>query len=283
MATYLGIIVERAVERTSLESAILSSEHVHLLASQEDLLSTSVGKLKCLVKNFCARNTLGLLEKSDLVQAIMSCSRFEEEHSESVAASTSTAAPSDGTSTMIGKIAEDLENALAASMQEADARAIAVNGPLSSAILRSRLVPDIIVVLEVDRTLRALSDTLLTCDRLADVRDALLRNGHKVELPSGAKIFVRPEQYESVIATIEDMDLKPRHIVVSQHLDNLVSGIISKIKRTTIKRRRITTTRPSLGSWKSVQVNVEVRRTFIHLTIPSSLPSGPSSKHAASV
>ncbi len=37
--------------------------------------------------------------------------------------------------------------------------------------------------------------------------------GRPVELPSGAKILVRPDQYHSVVTAIEDMDLKPRHLI----------------------------------------------------------------------
>jgi len=179
-------------------------------------------------------------------------------------------------------VAGELETALEASIQEADARAAVVNGPLSSAILHSRLVPDAVVLLEVDRTLSTLRNALLEGDELANVRDALKSHGHAVELPSGAKVFVRPEQYNSALTAVEDKDLKPRHVVVSQELENLVNRVIGAVKRTTVKRRRVTTTRPCFCTWKSVKVNVEVKRTFIHLEIPSSLQSGPSSKHAAS-
>merc|ERR1712217_57609 len=139
-----------------------------------------------------------------------------------------------------------------------------------------------IIVFEVDRTLNTLRDALLAGDDLAHVRKALQSHRYPVELPSGAKIFVRPEQYKSVVAAVDDMDLKPRHVIASFELDALVSKVIGTIKRTTVKRRRITTRRPSFCAWKSVQVNVEVKRTFIHLDIPSSLPSGSTSKHAAS-
>jgi len=238
-----------------------------------------VGKLKSLVKSVSGQGANGFVEKSELVEAIMASNRFEEERTEFDAAS----APSGGASskTKMSTSVTDLETALEASVQEADARAAAVNGPLSNAILRSRLVPDLVVLLEVDRTLNTLRHALLAGDELANVRDALVSHGHPIELPSGAKIFVRPEQYNSVVTSIEPMDLKPRHIVVSQEYDTLVNRVIGAVKRTTVKRRRIATTRPSFCTWRSVQVNVEVRRTFIHLEIPSSLPSGPSSTHAA--
>jgi len=277
LAAYLGVDVQGAVERTFLESAILASRHIHLLSSHQELLSLSAGKLKRLITSFSAKNSIGLVEKPELAQAIMASSRFEEEHIESATACTAW----DGTST-VNSMASDLETALNASVQEADARAATVNGPLSSAILRSRLVPDVVVLLEVDRTLSTLRDALLIGDELATVRDALENHDHPVELPSGAKVFVRPEQYISVMTAVEGMELKPRHILVSQELHSLVNRVIGAVKRTTVKRRRVTTTRPSFCNWRSVQVNVEIKRTFIHLEIPSSLPSGPSSKHAAS-
>jgi len=278
LAAYLSIDIEGVVERPCLESVILASQHVNLLSRREELLSLGVGKLKSLVKCFNAQDAVGLVEKCELVQAIMNSTRFQEEHAESAGVSTVAVAGSGVMSMGV----RDLETALEASVQEADARAAAVNGPLSSAILRSRLVPDAVVLLEVDRTPGTLRHALVAGDELANVRDALESNGHRVELPSGAKIFVRPEQYQSVVTAIEDMDLKPRHIIVSVEFDNLVNAVIGAVKRTTVKRRRITTTRPSFCTWKSVQVNVEVRRTFIHLEIPSSLRSGSASKHAAS-
>jgi hypothetical protein len=248
------------------------------------LQSLSVGKLTSLAKSVSAQTAIGRLEKSELVEAIMASKRFEEEHADLATACTASASASGGTSIIAGmnKVARELETALEASMQEADERAAAVNGPLSSAILHSRLVPDAVILLEVDRTLSTLRDALLAGDELANVRNALESHGHAVELPCGTKIFVRPEQYISVVTAVKDMDLKPRHIVVSQELDNLVNKVIGTVKRTTVKRRRITMTRPSFCTWRSVQVNVEVKRTFIHLDIPSSLQSGPSSKHAAS-
>merc|ERR1711920_1046354 len=177
---------------------------------------------------------------------IMSSKRVEEEHGGSAAACACSTAASGGTSTTssMPKVVGELETALEAIIQETDARAAVVNGPLSSAILHSRLVPDSVVLLEVDRTLSTLRNALLAGDELANVRDAMESNGHAVELPSGVKVFVRPEQYNSVITAVEDMGLQPRHVVVSQELENLVSGVIGAVKRTTIKRRRVTTTRP---------------------------------------
>eukprot|EP00928_Gymnodinium_smaydae_P042478 TRINITY_DN2859_c0_g1_i5.p1 TRINITY_DN2859_c0_g1~~TRINITY_DN2859_c0_g1_i5.p1 ORF type:complete len:556 (-),score=51.13 TRINITY_DN2859_c0_g1_i5:175-1842(-) len=284
VANYLEVDIQGAIERVDLESAVLASPHVHLVSCRRELLSESIGKLKQLVKLFNARQASCIVEKSELVHAIMSSSRFKQEHVdiESIAAATAPIVGHTTTSTRMKRAAQDLETALEESVRDADARAVAVNGPLSSAILHSRLVPDLIVVLEVDRTFSALRNALLAGDELANVRDDLENHGHQVELPSGAKVFVRPDQYERVISSIEEMEVKPRHIFVSQEFETAVTGVIAKIKRTSVKRRRITTTRPSFCVWRSMQINVEIKRTFIHLDIPSSLLSGPSSRHAAS-
>jgi len=282
LAAHLSIDIRALVERTSLESAVLGSRHVHLLSCREELQSLTVGRLKSLVKGVSAQGAIGLVEKSELVESIMSSNRFEEEHAGSACAPSTAASGGTSTTSNMPLVVGELETALEASMQEADARAAVVNGPLSSAILHSRLVPDSVVLLEVDRTLSTLRNALLAGDELANVRDALESHGHAVELLSGVKVFVRPEQYNSVITAVEDMDLKPRHIVVSQELEHLVVSVIGAVKRTTVKRRRVTTTQPSFCIWRGAKVSVEVKRTFIHLEIPSSLPSGPSSKHAAS-
>merc|ERR1712032_905365 len=172
--------------------------------------------------------------------------------------------------------ARDLETALEASVEEADARAATVNGPLSSAILQSRLVPDLVVILAVDRTFQALRAALLEGDELAHVRHELEKHGHLVELPTGAKLFVRPEQYTAVVSAVQDLDLKPRHIIASQELEDLVTKVINTVKRTTVKRRRVAVTQPVYCRWMHTEVTVEVRRTFITLAVPSSLRSEPS-------
>merc|ERR1719221_2229113 len=100
-------------------------------------------------------------------------------------------------------------------------------------------------------------------------------SGQSVELcPSGAKVFVRPDQHAAVISAVQDLDLKPRHIVVSQEIESLVTGVIERVKRTSVKRRRVAVTAPSYS--EEPHVVVEIRRTFIHLEIPSSLQSAPS-------
>ena len=81
-------------------------------------MDMGVGKLKSLVKSFNAKDAIGLVEKCELVQAIMASSRFEEEHAESAVACAASTAASGGTSTITGMslVARDLETALEASV-----------------------------------------------------------------------------------------------------------------------------------------------------------------------
>merc|ERR1711963_132139 len=55
-----------------------------------------------------------------------------------------------------------------------------------------------------------------------------------VELPSGAKVFIRPEQYRSVLKHIKenDLELKPRHIVISAELETRVTDVINATQHT---------------------------------------------------
>lgn len=169
-----------------------------------------------------------------------------------------------------------LRGALEASLAEVDAKAAAVNGPLSAAILRRRLVPDHFVLLEVDRTRGDLRSALLEGEALKEVRGALERSGHAVELPDcGAKVFVRPDQYAAVLTALADKKLQPRHIAVSAELEGVVTSIIDGAKHTSVKRRCVAETEPTISEEPSVRVRV--KRTFIHLELPSSLCSAPSS------
>merc|ERR1712110_1352571 len=75
-----------------LEIAILASRHVHLLSNREELRGLGIGRLKSLVKCLCAQDTRGLVEKSELVEAIMDSDRFVENSSSAAAGATSTTA-----------------------------------------------------------------------------------------------------------------------------------------------------------------------------------------------
>jgi hypothetical protein len=166
----------------------------------------------------------------------------------------------------------DMEAALEASVADADARAAHVNAPLSAALRQNpRLVPDYVVLLEIGKTRSDLRNALLHGDGLAEVRSMCAPT---VEQPHGAKIFVRPQQYSLVMNAIEGMDLQPRHIIVSSEFESAVTGVIEGARRVSIKRRRIIGKTKPLFCEDPVAY-VHVKRTFIHLEMPSSLPSLP--------
>ena len=113
LAKFLGIEIQGAVERAFLESTILASQHVHLLSSRCELLSMAVGKLKSVAKAISAQNIAAAVEKSELVQAIMASSRFEEEIENPTAVCT-TLAEESSKEAGFRHVARDLETALEA-------------------------------------------------------------------------------------------------------------------------------------------------------------------------
>lgn len=280
LAKYFGIPIERGIERPQLELSILGSPSVRVLAQREDFLALPVPRLKDLLKVSGVRQAAGMLDKHDIVDMLFASGHCVEEHAAPLGPDTVAGAAAQGPAASVGAAAGELHAALEASLQEADSRALDVNAPLSSALLESRLIPDPVVLLEVDRTLIALRSALLDGPELAEIREALQSHGHEVEVAStGAKLFVRPEQYEAVVKAVDGLGLRPRHIVVSREFEAKVTGVIEGVKRTSVKRRRVAETAPLYS--QEPEVVVEVKRTFIHLEIPSSLRSGLSAPSAA--
>jgi hypothetical protein len=290
-----------SAQRGTLEKLILSSKHVRIVSHRQELMSLSAKRLKDLLTCVGVKDHEELVEHEQKVDALLASERFVQEtvteidgpdgrdsscSTEVPTREGSSSVPFDASSAGVCSSCEvmdaavsDMQAALEASMQEANERAVAINGPLSSAILHSRLVPEHVVLLDVNRTLSSLRSALLEGPELAEIRGALERRGHAVETPCGAKVFVRPEQYKGVLDTIQTMGLKPRHIIVSLEFESLVTGVIDGVKRTSVKRRRITKTHPVYSEEPAVAV--DVKRTFIHLDIPSSLRSGPSASRPA--
>jgi hypothetical protein len=117
--------------------------------------------------------------------------------------------------------------------------AACVNAPSSLAVLQAQLVPECIVLLEVGRTRLNLRLALLEGEELAEIRNNLIQKQLAVELASGVKIFVRPEQYSLVISALDGLELHPRHIVVSTEFESTVANVINAVRRASVKNRRI--------------------------------------------
>lgn len=60
-------------------------------------------------------------------------------------------------------------------------------------------------------------------------RSALAAQGFACEQPSGACVFVAPDEFESVREEIENRDLKPFHVVVSREYEQAVMDAVASL------------------------------------------------------
>lgn len=135
------------------------------------------------------------------------------------------------------------------------------------------------------------------CPRLASCVQLLEDNGYPSELKSGAKLFVHPEQYEAVTQAIKDYDLRASHIIVAQDLEDSVTAAIQSLpKKHKVYFRDAQDLHldhakesldadntapdcdqepldPNVVTTAGICVQVIVKRTFIHLELPSSMLS----------
>eukprot|EP00930_Biecheleria_cincta_P083691 TRINITY_DN73219_c0_g1_i1.p1 TRINITY_DN73219_c0_g1~~TRINITY_DN73219_c0_g1_i1.p1 ORF type:complete len:373 (+),score=57.85 TRINITY_DN73219_c0_g1_i1:1241-2359(+) len=163
-------------------------------------------------------------------------------------------------------------------------------------------------LLEYSRTPESFGRCLEVHPVLRDCRCKLQRMGLAAELESGARIFVAMDQYAPVLRAIEEggYQLRPRHVIAQQHFLSAVTEAVESLKgmqqvhekRT---KRRLLLALDSAEAGNSSE-NVEednldeeayqeekedtalaelpvllVKNTFIHMPIPSSLGSEPSS------
>lgn len=140
-------------------------------------------------------------------------------------------------------------------------------------------VTEDVILLEVKRTPKDLRDAVLNGPELADLRDALGARHSDVELKSGAKLFVRPCQYEAVVRAVRDMDLKPRHIIVAVDYEALVTGVIKGVgQQAGVKQKDILTINlPSLRVDVSEASSDTTSVLSAHSAIPqlAEIPSMP--------
>lgn len=64
---------------------------------------------------------------------------------------------------------------------------------------------------------------------LEHVRDTAASFGQSCRLPAGAHIFVYPEQYEGVLASIRSHELRPHHVVVNEAFLPLVRSDLAAL------------------------------------------------------
>ena len=105
------------------------------------------------------------------------------------------------------------------------------NSSPSDAIIRSRLVQHV-VLLEVTRTPISLREALLSSPELPEAHSELERRSLLLELDSGAKIIVKHFQYFAKLRAVRSLDLKPRRVIVSAELVEIVRGVIEHTQHT---------------------------------------------------
>lgn len=169
-------------------------------------------------------------------------------------------------------------------------------------------------LLEYSRHPQMLRKALLEGEPLRECRDALLAHGFTPELPSGAKVFVSPLHFEPVVRAVEDMTLKPYHVLATDSFYDLVTatvrGLPSRLQVREKSRSPISiapgaclacgsTCAPIVCfqchqasycsracqqlDWKQHQAHCKptvptvVKHTFFSVRVPSSLWSGPAS------
>lgn len=126
------------------------------------------------------------------------------------------------------------------------------------------------VLIKVSRDVKEYHMKLDNCAELLRYRQDLADAGKNFKLVSGAKCFVRPDQYDAVLKAVSDQSLKNlgcRHLLVSQDYEKVVTNVIESI------------TCNSKVHWQSrmdVEISasfLKVQRIFIHIDVESSLRS----------
>jgi serine/threonine protein kinase len=90
-----------------------------------------------------------------------------------------------------------------------------------------------------NKTPKEFLDALFESPLLKACRLDLLDAGHSWLLDSGAKVFVRPHQWDLVMQAVEGKDLRKWHVIVAAEFSNLVEESLSEIRsRTRPKKQR---------------------------------------------
>jgi len=185
------------------------------------------------------------------------------------------------------------------SLQELSQQGAQLNAPLMDAIMRTRAPAPLsivkVVILEYSRNDSWFRRALMEGPELDEVRLALHSQGLNPELSSGAKCFAPPSLFPGVVQALHDgkIELDRRHVVVAQEIEGVVKRAIENGQQLTTRRER--------GSFKMkarTEINLPsehdaqqpeqqdlvcpplqlVKRTFIHVPVPSSMRSA-SSEH----
>ncbi|CAE8700200.1 unnamed protein product [Polarella glacialis] len=133
-----------------------------------------------------------------------------------------------------------------------------------------------VIILKFVRAPEAYRKALMEGPELRECRDAL--EGRAL-LPSGAKVFVRPEHYESVMEGIRRSGLKElftSHVIVAQEFEHLVEKALFSVPSNDRVVGKVLMALPAARAvqWdEGSQFSVKVKRTFITVDVEGSLLS----------
>mmetsp|Transcript_42849 Transcript_42849/g.82013 ORF Transcript_42849/g.82013 Transcript_42849/m.82013 type:complete len:896 (+) Transcript_42849:82-2769(+) len=161
-----------------------------------------------------------------------------------------------------------------------------VNAQISDALMRKTPAPSgpKVVLLTFSRDPAALAQTLLQAAELAPFKEALAAEGLDVQLPSGAKIFVRPEHHGPTVEAIRlyGLSLKPKHVVVEAELEQDVLKLVESLRPKKVYAKTRTIMPLALAELAgNCDYEVDISRTFIDIRVSSSLCSYPDQSHHA--
>lgn len=131
-----------------------------------------------------------------------------------------------------------------------------------------------VFLFRITRNPRELEDALLQGRELEEIRLNLSRNGCRPCLPSGAAIFVHPDQYRVVRQALSHEQLRPYHIIVSETFRPMVEDVISSVPSRLNVRLKDESTIAYVAPSGAVEDSFVVEKTF--LDIPRVLRSADS-------
>ncbi|CAK0813987.1 unnamed protein product [Prorocentrum cordatum] len=181
----------------------------------------------------------------------------------------------------------DYEAAVVASLCEVDALAGPENEQVAKAILADRLTanaPKGLILLEFSRNPKHYHERFTQCEELRKYRDGLTDAGVPWQLPSLAKVFVRPSNYDAALEALRifGLTLEGRHVLAEPELEETVIGVAEKRAERVRLSGRAVVPMGLAGVSLQADTKINVTRTFVHLEIPSSLCSEYSGPVTAS-
>jgi hypothetical protein len=183
-----------------------------------------------------------------------------------------------------------LQAGIDASIRSASDHTVSVNAMVSDAIMRTS-APDTetmaVAIMEFSQDGKWFASALSESPELESIRQP--------PLSSGAKVFIKPQgAFEVVVQYLADQgfDLKPRHVVVLRDDAQRVQDVIQSAFKSTPRKQRSGSGSCFVRSHVALQVPLEdphnetfedaydVKHTFVHVPIPSSLWSELSAQAA---